>query len=226
MLKFDKVSKKFGDGTTALENIDFAVEKGEFVFLTGPSGAGKTTLLRLLIKEMVPSKGKVYFQGKNLADIRKSNLFQLRRKVGAVFQDFKILTDRRVEENIALVFDILGKTQKEEKKKVEQLLDMVGLQDKSRLFPKQLAGGEIQRLALARSLALDPDIIFADEPTGNLDPETAWQIIELLKKINERGTTLLVATHNFEIVDSLSQRVIRLEKGKIVSDEKKGKYKK
>jgi len=226
MLKFDKVSKKFGDGTTALENIDFAVEKGEFVFLTGPSGAGKTTLLRLLIKEMVPSKGKVYFQGKNLADIRKSNLFQLRRKVGAVFQDFKILTDRTVEENIALVFDILGKTQKEEKKKVEQLLDMVGLQDKSRLFPKQLAGGEIQRLALARSLALDPDIIFADEPTGNLDPETAWQIIELLKKINERGTTLLVATHNFEIVDSLSQRVIRLEKGKIVSDEKKGKYKK
>jgi len=226
MLKFDKVSKKFGDGTTALENIDFAVEKGEFVFLTGPSGAGKTTLLRLLIKEMVPSKGKVYFQGKNLADIRKSNLFQLRRKVGAVFQDFKILTDRTVEENIALVFDILGKTQKEENKKVEQLLDMVGLQDKSRLFPKQLAGGEIQRLALARSLALDPDIIFADEPTGNLDPETAWQIIELLKKINERGTTLLVATHNFEIVDSLSQRVIRLEKGKIVSDEKKGKYKK
>jgi len=226
MLKFDKVFKKFGDGTTALENIDFAVEKGEFVFLTGPSGAGKTTLLRLLIKEMVPSKGKVYFQGKNLADIRKSNLFQLRRKVGAVFQDFKILTDRTVEENIALVFDILGKTQKEENKKVEQLLDMVGLQDKSRLFPKQLAGGEIQRLALARSLALDPDIIFADEPTGNLDPETAWQIIELLKKINERGTTLLVATHNFEIVDSLSQRVIRLEKGKIVSDEKKGKYKK
>jgi len=150
----------------------------------------------------------------------------LRRKVGAVFQDFKILTDRTVEENIALVFDILGKTQKEENKKVEQLLDMVGLQDKSRLFPKQLAGGEIQRLALARSLALDPDIIFADEPTGNLDPETAWQIIELLKKINERGTTLLVATHNFEIVDSLSQRVIRLEKGKIVSDEKKGKYKK
>ena len=226
MLKFDKVFKKFGDGTTALENIDFAVEKGEFVFLTGPSGAGKTTLLRLLIKEMVPSKGKVYFQGKNLADIRKSNLFQLRRKVGAVFQDFKILTDRTVEENIALVFDILRKTQKEENKKVEQLLDMVGLQDKSRLFPKQLAGGEIQRLALARSLALDPDIIFADEPTGNLDPETAWQIIELLKKINERGTTLLVATHNFEIVDSLSQRVIRLEKGKIVSDEKKGKYKK
>jgi len=226
MLKFDKVSKKFGDGTIALENIDFVVEKGEFVFLTGPSGAGKTTLLRLLIKEFSPSKGKIYFQDNNIADIKKSSLFQLRRKVGAVFQDFKILTDRTVEENLSLVFDILGKTRKEENKKVEQLLDMVGLEDKSRLFPKQLAGGELQRLALARSLALDPDIIFADEPTGNLDPETAWQIIELLKKINEKGTTLLVATHNYEIVDSLSQRVIRLEKGKIVSDEKKGKYKK
>ena len=226
MLKFDKVSKKFGDGTIALQDVDFVVEKGEFVFLTGPSGAGKTTILRLLIKEMVPSKGEVYFQGNNIADIKKSNLFQLRRKVGAVFQDFKILTDRTVEENISLVFDILGKSKEKNNKKVEQLLDMVGLEDKSRLFPKQLAGGELQRLALARSLALGPDLIFADEPTGNLDPETAWQIIELLKKINEKGTTLLVATHNFEIVDSLSQRVVRLEKGKIVSDEKKGKYKK
>lgn len=226
MLKFDKVSKKFGDGTIALQDINFVVEKGEFVFLTGPSGAGKTTILRLLIKEMVPSKGEVYFQGNNIADIKKSNLFQLRRKVGAVFQDFKILTDRTVEENISLVFDILGKSKEKNNKKVEQLLDMVGLEDKSRLFPKQLAGGELQRLALARSLALGPDLIFADEPTGNLDPETAWQIIELLKKINEKGTTLLVATHNFEIVDSLSQRVVRLEKGKIVSDEKKGKYKK
>ena len=226
MLKFDNVSKKFGDGTTALENIDFAVEKGEFVFLTGPSGAGKTTLLRLLIKEFSPSKGKIYFQDNNIADIKKSSLFQLRRKVGAVFQDFKILTDRTVEENIFLVYDILGKQKGETNKKTEQLLNMVGLEDKNRLFPKQLAGGELQRLALARSLALDPDLIFADEPTGNLDPETAWQIIELLKKINEKGTTLLVATHNYEIVDSLSQRVIRLEKGKIVSDEKKGKYKK
>lgn len=226
MLKFDKVSKKFGDGTTALEGVDFVVEKGEFVFLTGPSGSGKTTLLRLLIKELSPSKGKVYFQGDNIADIKKNSLFQLRRKVGAVFQDFKILTDRTAEENIFLVYDILGKQKQESNKKTEQLLDMVGLEDKSRLFPKQLAGGELQRLALARALASDPDLIFADEPTGNLDPETAWQIIELLKKINEKGTTLLVATHNFEIVDSLSQRVIRLEKGKVVSDEKKGKYKK
>lgn len=225
MIRFENVTKKFGD-SVALENINFSVEKGEFIFVTGPSGAGKTTLLRLLLRELVPTEGKIYIDNTDIGALPKKELPQLRRQVGAVFQDSKLLLDRTVYENIALALAILSKKEVEIEKTVKEVLSVVGLADKEKLFPRQLAGGEMQRVALARTLVMEPKIVFADEPTGNLDPQTSWQIADLLKKVNKTGITLMMATHNFEIVDSMGKRVIRLEKGKVVSDDKKGKYKK
>jgi len=226
MIKFENVSKKFGDGTVAIEKIDLVIEKGEFVFLTGPSGAGKTTLLRLLTREYLPTEGKIFFGDKNLTQFKKNQLPFLRRRIAAVFQDFKLLFDRTVEENVSIALEIIGKNKQDLDQKVSQVLEMVGLADKAKLFPRQLAGGEMQRVALARSLIMEPEVIFADEPTGNLDPQTSWQIIDLLKKVNKKGITLIIATHNYDIVDCMKERVIVLEKGRLESDQKKGKYKK
>ena len=226
MIKFEKVTKKFVDGTVALKNLNFSVEKGEFVFLTGPSGSGKTTILRLLTRDLLPTQGKIYFKNEDIGGLKKSKVHTLRRHIGAVYQDFKLLADRTVFENVALSLQILGKKEKEIDYKVTSVLDLVGLSGKEKLFPRQLAGGEMQRAALARTLVMDPELVFADEPTGNLDPQTSWQIMDLLKKVNKEGITLVMATHNFDIVDSLGERVIHLEKGAIVTDEKKGKYKK
>ena len=223
MVKFDNVSKSFGE-TTALDEVSFEIDKGEFVFIIGPSGAGKTTLIKLLLKQIQPTEGIIEVNNQDIAQIRKKKMAEYRRKIGVVFQDFKLLSDRTVFENVALALRVLSEKEEVISEKVENILDLVGLKEKRDFFPSQLAGGELQRTCLARAIVGDPEIIIADEPTGNLDIGIARQIVDLLKKINETGKIVIMATHNFEIVNALSQRVLELEKGKLVSDKKKGKY--
>jgi cell division transport system ATP-binding protein len=224
MIVFHKISKKFKDGTLVLNEISFSIDKGEFVFLVGPSGAGKTTISRLLLREILPSRGRIFVDNEEITKLKKGDIPRLRRKIGTAFQDFKLLLDRTVFENIALSLEIIQRKDVNIKERVARILSLVGLQGKEDFFPLQLSGGELQRVVIGRALAHSPKILFADEPTGNLDQETAWQIIDLLKRINDEGTTVLVATHNADIVNTLSQRVIRLEKGEIKKDEKEGKY--
>jgi len=223
MIKFDKVSKSFGE-ITALEGVEFEIGDDEFVFITGPSGSGKTTLFNLLLRHYLPTEGLVSLDGKNLKNISKKEMTNLRRQIGVVFQDLKLLTDRTVYENIAIALKVLGKKDGEIKKDVVEVLDLVGLTNRAFLFPAQLAGGEMQRVALARAVVGKPKIILADEPTGNLDPTTSWQIVKLLKKINRMGKTVIMSTHNIDVVNSMEERVIELDHGKLVSDKKKGKY--
>lgn len=223
MLKFQNVTKKFGE-VVALANVSFETKKGEFLFLTGPSGAGKTTVVKLILGQYLPTEGKVFFNNQDLAKIAPKKILQLRRKIGVIFQDFKLIPDRTVFENVALPLQIVGKNNKEIQQRVEEVLKKVGLQLRTHFFPAQLAGGELQRVSLARALVCKPLILLADEPTGNLDPACSWQLVKLLKKINQEGTTVLMATHNVDIVDSVGTRVIKLDKGKIVSDEDKGTY--
>lgn len=224
MIKFEHVSKKFKDGTIALDNISFNIKKGEFVFLVGPSAAGKTTILRLLLRETLATKGKIFVDGEDILKIAEKKIPFLRRKIGVVFQDFKLLFDRTVFENVSLALEILGKDLKEIKIRVKKTLNLVGLEDKENFFPVQLSGGEFQRTVIARAVISQPKILFADEPTGNLDIDTSWQIVNLLQQINKKGTTVIMATHNTEIVDSMALRVIHLHKGKIKSDKEKGRY--
>lgn len=223
MIIFDKVTKKFGE-ITALDEASFKIEPGEFVFIIGPSGAGKTTIARLILKDYLPTSGKIRVSKHKLSEINKKDLPKLRRKIGVVFQDFKLLTDRTVWENVALALRVLGKEEEEIEKEIPKILKLVGLEDRADFFPAQLAGGELQRTCLARAVIGQPEIVFADEPTGNLDLATSWQIIKLLQKINQMGKTVIMATHNFEIVNSMKERVIQFDKGKLVSDKKKGKY--
>ena len=225
MINFTNVSKKFGNGIIAIEDISLDINHGEFVFLTGHSGAGKTTLLRLIIREFLPTNGKVTVANQDTSKIKKADIPLFRRKIGVIFQDFKLLTDRTVSENIAIAKEILGEKNSNVSKEVEEMLKVVGLEKQKDLFPAQIAGGEMQRTVIARALIQDPQIILADEPTGNLDPATSWEILQILSTINKLGITVIMATHNAEIVNSLGKRVIRIEKGKIVSDEQKGKYK-
>jgi len=223
MIKFENVTKKFGN-VVALDNVSFKVEPGEFVFLIGPSGAGKTTILKLILREFLPTEGMVEIAGMDLTRLPKAKIPHLRRMVGTVFQDLKLLPDRTVFENVALALKILGKKEEEISEEIKEILDLVGLSERADFFPAQLAGGELQRVCIARAVIGKPEIIIADEPTGNLDIGTAKQIVNLLKKINEMGKTVIMATHNFEIVNSFPQRVIELDKGKLISDKKKGKY--
>lgn len=223
MIKFSNVSKKFGE-IVALDGLNFEIEPEEFVFIIGPTGAGKTTLVKLILKEYLPTSGSIRVGKIELEKMPRSQLANLRRKIGVVFQDLKLLPDRTVYENVALALKILGKKDHEIRKEVENVLDLVGLTDRADFFPAQLAGGELQRTCLARAVVAKPEIVIADEPTGNLDPATSWQIIKLLREINKLGRTVIMATHNFEIVNSLQERVIELDKGKVVSDQKKGKY--
>lgn len=224
MIRFENVSKIYDPNTVALQDISFAIEKGEFVSVVGKSGAGKTTLLRLLIAEEHPSKGHVLFQEQNVHQIPPHKLPQLRRKIGMVFQDYKLLERKTAQENVAYIMEVLGAHKDEIEHDTKEVLGLVGLGDRAHHFPDELSGGEKQRVAIARALIHRPHVIIADEPTGNLDPYHTREIINLLLKINELGTTTILSTHNKEVVDKLGKRVITLEKGKIVRDQPRGKF--
>lgn len=223
MILFDAVTKKFGSAV-ALDNVSLKISQGEFVFIVGPSGAGKSTLLKILTREILPTSGKVMVANHDITKIKDKDVPSLRRKVGVVFQDFKLLDDRTVFENVALTLEVLGKSNEEISKLVEHILKLVEIWDKRNLFPRQLSGGEAQRTAIARAVVGKPDVLLADEPTGDLDPKTAWGVIQLLNEINSWGTTILMATHNQEIVNTLKRRVVILKDGKITKDTKEGKY--
>lgn len=223
MILFNSVSKKFGS-TFALDDVSLEIKQGEFVFIVGPSGAGKSTLIRTLTREVMPTSGKIMMHGADITKLKPKEIPHFRRKIGVVFQDFKLLDDRTVFENVALTLEVQNKSDEEISKTVEHTLKLVEIWDKRNLFPRQLSGGEAQRTAIARAIVGKPDIVLADEPTGDLDPKTAWGVIQLLNEINSWGTTILMATHNQEIVNTLKRRVIILKKGKIASDTKEGKY--
>ena len=224
IIEFKSVSKKFEDGTPALDSINFSIEPGEFVFLIGSSGAGKTTIMNHIVKEELPTEGEVIVDDINLDSLKNKDLPSLRRKVGYIYQDFKLLDSSNVFENVALSLHVIGKPSSEIEQIVPNLLNLVGLGDKISRFPKNLSGGEKQRLAIARALAHEPKILLADEPTGNLDSAASWVVVDLIKKINKWGTTIIFGTHNEDIVNSLKKRVIHIEGGKIIKDKKEGKY--
>lgn len=207
-----------------MEDISFTIQKGEFVFLTGPSGSGKTTIIKLLLREILPTSGMVRVGEWDLAKLKSGQVAHLRRRLGVVFQDFKLLPQRTVFENVALALAVQGKHIHDNLDKIRDVLDLTGLTDRSDLFPSQLAGGELQRVCLARAVVAHPDILLADEPTGNLDVTTAWQIIKLIKKINKTGATVIMVTHNVDIVNSFSDRVLLLKGGRLVKDQSHGKY--
>lgn len=225
MIKFENVTKKYKDDFVALDNINFEIEEGEFVSIVGASGAGKSTLLKLIYAEEMPTEGAVYFKGQPLGDISRRKLPYHRRNIGTVFQDFKLLPKKTVFENVAYALEACGAPKEEIEEDVPQILDIVGLKDKMGKFPRELSGGEQQRVALARALIHKPLVIVADEPTGNLDPASSLEIVELLLKINTLNTTIILASHDKEIVNKAARRVIVLEKGKIICDDAKGKYK-
>jgi cell division transport system ATP-binding protein len=217
LLEFKKVSKSFGS-IEALSKLSFSVAEGEMVFITGPSGAGKTTLLKLLIRQLRPSSGEIIFDGDEVGKIKRRNIPKLRQKVGTVFQDFKLLSEKTVRENANIALAIAKVPKEEWQARVDHVLNLVGLLDRSELFPSQLSGGEMQRAAMARSLVMNPKIIFADEPTGNLDWDTAEEVMKLLNKINEEGKTVIITTHHEKIVKEYGKRVIQLKKGKLAKD--------
>lgn len=224
MIKLEHVSKSYSAGIPALNDVNLEIEHGEFVFIVGDSGSGKSTMIKLLLKELEPTEGSIIVNGKNLKKIRRRQIPKFRRGIGVVFQDFRLLKDRNIYENIAFAQKVIGEPTHAIKKRVPAMLSMVGLAAKYRSNPKELSGGEQQRVAIARALINEPAILLADEPTGNLDSNNAWEIMKLLEEINERGTTVLVVTHNMEIVKLMKKRVITVQKGVIVSDSKKGDY--
>lgn len=219
MIRFYGVSKVYPNGVKALEDINLHVKKGEFVFLVGPTGAGKTTLLKLIFREELPTQGQVIFSGRNLARLRPREVPFLRRKIGIVFQDFRLLPQKTVFENVAFALEVTGTPLREIKRRVPEVLRVVGLEKKVDAFPAQLSGGEQQRVGIARAIVNNPLLLIADEPTGNLDPQTSWEIMGLFAKINEAGTTVLVATHAWDIVRAMNKRVVVLEDGRIARDE-------
>jgi len=224
MIEFLNVNKKYEHGVVALEDINIKIEKGEFVFLVGPSGSGKSTFLKLMVKEEDPTTGTVIINGTNINKLKDKEIPYLRRKIGFVFQDFRLLYDRTVAENIIFALRVIEASEKDIKYQLKSVLELVGLAGKEEFYPNQLSGGEQQRISLARALATRPPIIIADEPTGNLDPKTADEIFKTLLDINARGTTVLVVTHAKDIVDKLNKRVIALDHGKVVRDNARGGY--
>lgn len=225
MIYFDKVTKVYNDGAPpAVQDITLTIEPGEFVSLVGHSGAGKTTLLKMLFAEVLPTEGSVYFGSRQIGELKQSELLELRRNIGTVFQDFRLLPTKNVYENIAFALEVAGKTDEDIQADVPHVLDLVGLADKIWSFPHELSGGEQQRVAIARAIVNQPDVLIADEPTGNLDPINTHDVVEILKKVNDLGTTVLLTTHNKSVVDSAGRRVVTMDQGKIVRDEKQGKY--
>ena len=220
MIKLEHVSKSYSAGIPALNDISLNIEEGEFVFIVGNSGSGKSTLIKLLLKELEPTKGVITINNRNLNAIRRKQIPKYRRNVGVVFQDFPLLKDRNVYENVAFAQKVIGTPARLIRSSVPTMLSMVGLAAKYKSYPKQLSGGEQQRVAIARALVNQPKILLADEPTGNLDNHNAWEIMKLLEEINQKGTTVVVVTHNLEIVKAMKKRVITMKKGVIISDEK------
>lgn len=218
MIKLEHVSKAYSAGIPALNDVNLEIEEGEFVFVVGDSGSGKSTLIKLLLKELEPTEGVITINGRKLHTIRHKQVPRFRRNLGVVFQDFRLLKDRNVYDNIAFAQRVVGASVRESRRRVPQMLSMVGLAAKYKSYPRQLSGGEQQRVAIARALINQPKILLADEPTGNLDANNAWEIMKLLEEINERGTTVVVVTHNMEIVRIMNKRVITIKKGVIISD--------
>lgn len=224
MIYFDKVSKVYADESVALQDVTFGIEPKEFVSIVGHSGAGKTTLVKLILAEDKPTEGKVFFGSTDIHSLRLSEIPELRRKIGVVFQDFRLLPDKNVYENIAFSMEAAGKSDEEIESDVPHVLELVDLGKKIWNFPRELSGGEKQRVAIARAIVNQPDIIIADEPTGNLDPVNTYEIVQILKKINDLGTTIVLTTHNKGVIDSLGRRVITMENGRVVRDDKEGRY--
>ncbi|MCI8362756.1 MAG: cell division ATP-binding protein FtsE [Clostridia bacterium] len=224
MIEFKNVSKTYDTGTEAVHNANFKIEKGEFAFLVGSSGSGKSTLIKMILKEEDPSSGNIIINGKDTTYLKPKRVPYLRRSMGVVFQDFRLLPDKTVYENVAFAMYIVKATPRHIRRQVPMVLALVGLSGKAKMYPNELSGGEQQRVALARALVNNPSMLIADEPTGNLDPETAWDIMTLLNDINMRGTTVVIATHAKDIVDRMKKRVIEISDGNIIRDDKKGGY--
>lgn len=224
MIEFKKVSKTYDNNVNALINVDVTIDRGEFVFLVGPSGAGKSTFIKLLLKEVDPTNGKILVNSKDITEIKRREIPYFRRKIGMVFQDFRLIPNLNVYENVAFAMRVVEAAPKDIRKRVPMVLSLVGLSEKYKVFPHELSGGEQQRVSLARAMVNNPSLLIADEPTGNLDPETAMDIMNLLDDINRAGTTILMATHAKDIVDQMKKRVIAIEKGTVARDEKRGRY--
>lgn len=224
MIYFDKVTKVYPNESVALENVTLTIQPKEFVSVVGHSGAGKTTLIKLILGEEQPSEGAVYFESVNIHSLKKEKITKYRRRVGTIFQDFRLLKNLTVYENIAFAMEVCGRTDEDIEADVPHVLELVGLSSKMMSFPHQLSGGEKQRVAIARAIVNQPDIIIADEPTGNLDPVSTYEIVQILKKINDLGTTIILTTHNKGIIDSIGKRVITMEKGRVARDDKEGRF--
>ncbi len=224
MISLESVSKSYSNGVPALNDVNLNIEKGEFVFIVGDSGSGKSTLIKLLLRELTPTSGKIIVNDYDLSKLSRRRIARFRRSIGVVFQDFRLLKDRNVYENVAFAQRVIEVPTRQIKANVPAMLSLVGLAGKYKAKTRQLSGGEQQRVALARALVNNPPILLADEPTGNLDPRNSWEIMKLLEEINKRGTTVLVVTHNREIVNAMRKRVVTIKKGVVVSDEEKGEY--
>lgn len=224
MIQMKDVWKTYPNGVKAINGIDISIKKGEFVYVVGPSGAGKSTFIKMMYREEKPTKGTITVNGMNLTSLKEKQVPYLRRKIGVVFQDFRLLPTLTVYENVAFALEVIEEAPTSIKKRVMQVLDIVKLKNKARFLPSELSGGEQQRVAIARAIVNNPNVLIADEPTGNLDPDTAWEIMHLLEDINNRGTSIVMATHNKEIVNRLKRRVIAIEGGRVVRDELRGDY--
>ncbi|MFD2638987.1 cell division ATP-binding protein FtsE [Piscibacillus salipiscarius] len=224
MIQMKNVYKVYKNGVAALNGIDVSIQKGDFVYVVGPSGAGKTSFIKMMYREEVPSKGEVYINNVELGRLKKKDVPFLRRDIGVIFQDFKLLQRKSVYENVSFALEVIEENPKKIRRRVMSVLDQVGLKHKARFIPAQLSGGEQQRIAIARAIVNNPKVVIADEPTGNLDPETSWEIMRLFEDINSSGTTVIMATHSQEIVNNMKKRVIAMENGQVVRDEHRGEY--